>query len=80
MLEEIRAAADKNIRGPLGKSVLRRRDSIGEEAAFIVGGEYGKGVVSCRDGKDRSTVVLMLQKGSVGFRSAARPSTWCRWS
>jgi len=40
-----------------------------KKAAFIVGGEYGKGVVSCRDGKDWSAPsFVMLQKGSVGFQ------------
>jgi len=41
-----------------------------KKAAFIVGGEYGKGVMSCRAGDQWSAPVLMqLAKGSWGFQA-----------
>src|SRR5439155_7729105 len=42
------------------------------KAAFIIGGEYGKGVVSCRAGDDWSApVFIQLAKGSWGFQAGA---------
>lgn len=38
-------------------------------AAFIFGGEYGKGLVSCRTGAGWSAPsFVILQKGSFGFQ------------
>jgi SH3 domain-containing YSC84-like protein 1 len=43
-----------------------------KKAAFIVGGEYGKGVMSCRAGAGWSAPVFMqLAKGSWGFQAGA---------
>lgn len=43
-----------------------------KKAAFIIGGEYGKGVVSCRSGDRWSAPVFMqLAKGSWGFQAGA---------
>jgi lipid-binding SYLF domain-containing protein len=43
-----------------------------KKAAFIVGGEYGKGVMSCRSGDRWSPPVFMqLAKGSWGFQAGA---------
>jgi lipid-binding SYLF domain-containing protein len=43
-----------------------------KKAAFIVGGEYGSGVVSCRTGHDWSAPVFMeLAKGSWGLQIGA---------
>src|SRR5262245_57983448 len=44
-----------------------------KKAAFIVGGEYGKGVLSCRAG-DRWSAPMFLQlaKGSFGFQAGAQ--------
>jgi lipid-binding SYLF domain-containing protein len=43
-----------------------------KKAAFIIGGEFGKGVMSCRSGKTWSApVFLELQKGSAGFQIGA---------
>jgi lipid-binding SYLF domain-containing protein len=70
VLDETRAAADKNIPEDLWEkaSCVAVIPSV-KKAAFVVGGEYGKGVVSCRDGKDWSAPsFLMLEKGSVGFQ------------
>lgn len=44
-----------------------------KKAAFLVGGEYGSGVMSCRTGNDWSSPVFMqLAKGSVGFQIGAQ--------
>jgi len=43
-----------------------------KKAAFIVGGEYGRGVMSCRSGDRWSAPVFMqLTKGSWGFQAGA---------
>jgi lipid-binding SYLF domain-containing protein len=43
-----------------------------KKAAFIVGGEYGKGVMSCRTAEGWSSPVFMeLEKGSWGFQAGA---------
>ena len=43
-----------------------------KKAAFVVGGEYGKGVMSCRAGNAWSAPVFMqLAKGSWGFQAGA---------
>ena|ERR1043166_5301797 len=43
-----------------------------KKAAFIVGGEYGKGVMSCRTADGWSSPVFMeLEKGSWGFQAGA---------
>ena len=40
-----------------------------KKGAFIIGGEYGKGVMSCRTGNNWSAPVFMqIEKGSVGFQ------------
>jgi SH3 domain-containing YSC84-like protein 1 len=40
-----------------------------KKAAFIFGGEYGKGAMSCRTGTGRTApAFMMLAKGSVGFQ------------
>ncbi len=70
VLDEIRGAADKDVSEDLWEkaSCVAVIPSV-KKAAFIVGGEYGKGVVSCRDGRDWSAPsFLMLQKGSIGFQ------------
>lgn len=44
-----------------------------KKAAFVFGGEYGAGVMSCRNGSDWSSPVFMqLTKGSVGFQIGAQ--------
>jgi len=43
-----------------------------KKAAFIVGGEYGKGVLTCRaDQKWSAPAFVQIQKGSVGFQAGA---------
>jgi lipid-binding SYLF domain-containing protein len=44
-----------------------------KKAAFFVGGEYGKGVMSCRAGDEWSAPLFMqLAKGSWGFQAGAQ--------
>ena len=44
-----------------------------KKAAFIIGGEYGKGVMSCRTATGWSSPVFMeLEKGSWGFQAGAQ--------
>lgn len=44
-----------------------------KKAAFIIGAEYGKGVMSCRTGDNWSAPVFMqLAKGSWGFQAGAQ--------
>jgi SH3 domain-containing YSC84-like protein 1 len=43
------------------------------KAAFVVGGDYGRGVMTCRTGRDRkgpwgAPVMMALEGGSVGFQ------------
>jgi lipid-binding SYLF domain-containing protein len=43
-----------------------------KKAAFIVGGEFGKGVISCRSGQSWSAPIFFeLEKGSAGFQIGA---------
>src|SRR5437764_1338555 len=43
-----------------------------KKAAFVIGGEFGKGVISCRTGQTWSTPVFIeLQKGSAGLQIGA---------
>ena len=45
-----------------------------KKAALVVGGEYGKGVMSCRAGEQWSAPVFMqLAKGSRGFEAGVEP-------
>lgn len=70
VLKEIHAAPDKDIPQDLWEKAhcVAVIPSV-KKAAFIVGGEYGKGVLSCRSGADWSAPsFLQLQKGSVGFQ------------
>jgi len=67
VLDEIRSASDKNIPEELWEkaSCVAVIPSV-KKGAFIVGGEYGKGVVSCREGKTWSAPsFVQLEKGSV---------------
>jgi lipid-binding SYLF domain-containing protein len=70
VLDEIRTASDRNIPEDLWEkaSCVAVIPSV-KKGAFIVGGEYGKGVVSCRHGKDWSAPsFVQLEKGSIGFQ------------
>jgi SH3 domain-containing YSC84-like protein 1 len=68
VLNELRATPDKGVPEELwNKAECVAVIPSVKKAAFIVGGEYGKGVLSCRNGKSWSApVFLELEKGSWG--------------
>ena len=73
VLRELHRAPDKDVPMELWEkaSCVAVIPSV-KKAAFIIGGEYGKGVMSCRDGATWSAPsFLLLEKGSVGFQWGA---------
>src|SRR2546430_4986731 len=74
VLNELRAAPDKGV----PEDLWNKAECVGvipsvKKAAFIIGGEYGRGVMSCRAGKGWSApVFLELEKGSWGFQIGAQ--------
>ena len=74
VLNEIRGAADTGI--PEG--IWRKAECVVvipsmKKAAFIIGGEFGSGVMSCKTGSRWSAPVFMqLAKGSAGFQIGAQ--------
>ncbi len=70
VLDEIHKAPDNDIPHDLWEkaSCVGVLPSV-KKAAFIVGGEYGKGVMSCRNGDAWSAPSFVeLEKGSIGFQ------------
>jgi len=70
VLDEIHRAPDTDIPHDLWSkaSCVGVLPSV-KKGAFIVGGEYGKGVMSCRNGDGWSAPSFVeLQKGSIGFQ------------
>ena len=70
VLHEIHQAPDKDVPEDLWEkaSCVAVIPSV-KKAAFIVGGEYGKGMISCRNGAGWSAPSFMLlEKGSFGFQ------------
>jgi SH3 domain-containing YSC84-like protein 1 len=74
VLHEIHAVPDKDIPQELWeKASCAIVVPNLKKAAFIVGGEYGKGLMSCRQGRGWSAPVFMeLEKGSFGFQIGAQ--------
>lgn len=73
VLREIHSAPDKDIPQDLWEKAhcVAVIPSV-KKAAFIIGGEYGKGVISCRRQATWSApAFLELQKGSFGFQIGA---------
>jgi lipid-binding SYLF domain-containing protein len=70
VIQEIMATPDKAI----PDSITKKAVCIGvipgvKKGAFIIGGEYGQGVVTCRTGHGWSgPVFIRLEGGSVGFQ------------
>lgn len=70
VLREIHSAPDRDI----PQDLWQKAQCVGvipsvKKAAFIIGGEYGKGVMSCREGNAWSAPsFVVLEKGSVGFQ------------
>lgn len=73
VVRELRGAPDKGI----PEDLWGRADCVAvipgvKKAAFIFGGEFGKGVISCRSGQSWSAPIFVeLQKGSAGFQIGA---------
>jgi len=74
VLNELRSAPDNGIPQDLwAKSECVVVIPSMKKAAFVIGGEYGSGVMSCRTGNDWNAPVFMqLAKGSVGFQIGAQ--------
>src|SRR5262245_31187992 len=70
VLQEIHQAPDKDIPNDLWEKASCVAVIPGvKKVAFVIGGEYGKGVMSCRQGTAWSAPSFMLlEKGSVGFQ------------
>jgi lipid-binding SYLF domain-containing protein len=69
-VRELRATPDKGIPADLFKRAACVAVIPGlKKAAFLVGGEYGKGVASCRTGQTWSPpAFLEIEKGSAGLQ------------
>lgn len=73
VVQELRATPDKAI----PEDSWNRAECVTvipglKKAAFLIGGEFGKGVISCRSGKAWSApLFLELEKGSAGFQIGA---------
>jgi lipid-binding SYLF domain-containing protein len=71
------ATAIREIRNEISSDIWSKANCVLvipelKKAAFIVGGEYGKGVMSCRAGEQWSAPVFMqIAKGSWGFQAGA---------
>jgi lipid-binding SYLF domain-containing protein len=73
VIREIRSAPDKGIPESIwdGARCVVVMPGV-KKAALVVGGEYGKGVASCRTAQGWSAPVFMsLEKGSVGLQIGA---------
>ena len=76
VVRELRGVPDKGI----PESIWDRAHCVAvmpgvKKAAFVFGGEYGKGVVSCRTSKGWSApMFLTMEKGSVGVQIGAESS------
>jgi len=70
VLTEIHQAPDKDIPNDLWDKASCVAVIPGvKKVAFVLGGEYGKGVLSCRQGTGWSAPSFMLlEKGSIGFQ------------
>jgi lipid-binding SYLF domain-containing protein len=70
VLTEIHSAPDKDIPNDLWDKASCVAVIPGvKKVAFVLGGEYGKGVMSCRQGAGWSAPAFMvLEKGSIGFQ------------
>src|ERR1700682_5415135 len=80
VLHEIHQAPDKDVPEDLWEraSCVAVIPSV-KKAAFIVGGEYEKGVISCRNGAGwGAPSFMLLEKGSLGFQICGG-TTGARW-
>src|SRR6185436_1070194 len=74
VLREIHAVPDKDVPQELWDKAACVIVVPGlKKAAFIIGGEYGKGLMSCRHNGSWSAPIFMeVQKGSWGFQAGAQ--------
>jgi lipid-binding SYLF domain-containing protein len=74
VLSELHATPDKDVPADLwGKATCVAVIPGLKKAAFIIGGEYGKGAMSCRKGTGWSApLFIQLGKGSWGFQAGAQ--------
>lgn len=74
VLKEIHAVPDKDIPQELWNKAACVIVVPGlKKAAFVIGGEYGKGLMSCRrDGKWSAPIFMQVGKGSWGFQIGAQ--------
>src|SRR3954447_12903040 len=74
VLKEILGTPDKGIpRGLLNKAECVLVFPSVKKAGFIVGAEYGRGVITCRSGEDfrgpwSAPAMFAIEGGSVGFQ------------
>ena len=73
VLQELHATPDRDV----PQELWERAECVAvipnvKKAAFIIGGEYGKGVLSCRNSASptgwTAPAFMMLAKGSIGFQ------------
>jgi lipid-binding SYLF domain-containing protein len=76
VIQELRSAPDNGIPDSIWEKAHCVAVMPGvKKAAFVFGGEFGKGVVSCRTAKGWSApIFLSLEKGSVGVQIGAESS------
>jgi lipid-binding SYLF domain-containing protein len=74
VIKEIHAVPDKDIPRELWDKAACVMVVPGlKKAAFVVGGEYGKGLMSCRQNRTWSApIFVQIGKGSVGFQIGAQ--------
>jgi lipid-binding SYLF domain-containing protein len=74
VLKEIHAVPDKDVPNDLWNKAACVAVIPGlKKAAFIIGGEVGKGLMSCRhDGQWSAPVFMQMQKGSWGLQIGAQ--------
>ena len=74
VIKEVHAVPDKDIPQELWTKAACVIVVPGlKKAAFVIGGEYGKGLMSCRhDGAWSAPIFVQVGKGSVGFQIGAQ--------
>ena len=73
VLRELRTTPDKDVPSELWEKAecVAVIPSV-KKAAFVIGGEYGRGVMSCRErGRWSAPLFLQREKGSWGFQAGA---------
>ena len=81
VLEEVMAAPDKGIPDDLLKKAYCAVIVPGvKKGAFLVGAQYGKGFVTCRQNARWSAPsAIRVEGGSFGYKLVAKKPTWSCW-